>query len=90
MKLDPITIYMYDTGLHVKELAEKIGVSRSTLTNWKNGVSQPPIMRVRDIAEILGINEYELYLFFTRGAQEYNVKREGGDIEEAESAVEFS
>jgi DNA-binding XRE family transcriptional regulator len=38
-------------GLSQAEMAEKIGVSQSTLSGWENGDYLPESWRLRDVAE---------------------------------------
>lgn len=43
------------------ELAELLGTSRNTITNWENDRSLPTASAIRDLSQILGIPLYELF-----------------------------
>lgn len=38
-----------------KELAEKLGVSNSTIVNWEKGETEPSLSQLRMISELSGI-----------------------------------
>lgn len=44
-----------DAGLSQEELAKKLGVSRSTVTQWESGWSQPRMGMVQKVADVFGI-----------------------------------
>ena len=39
-----------------KEMAEKLGVSNSTVCNWENGVSFPDAEQIDRICDLLGLS----------------------------------
>lgn len=43
-----------NAGLDQEPLAEKVGVSRATVSNWERGVSEPGVSQLRRIAEATG------------------------------------
>lgn len=43
------------------QLAEKVGVTRVTVSSWENGASQPRIQYIRPLAEALGVSISEVY-----------------------------
>ena len=43
------------TGMSVDELAEKSGISRTTLFNWESGTNEPLIGQLPELAEALQI-----------------------------------
>ena len=43
------------------ELAELMGVSRNTITNWENDRARPEVETIRVLCSILGIPLYELF-----------------------------
>jgi transcriptional regulator with XRE-family HTH domain len=43
-------------------LAEKLGIARVSLTNWEAGRSGIPLSAVVDIAEILDVQDYRVFL----------------------------
>lgn len=49
-----------EIGLTQREFAEKLFVTESAVSKWERGISYPDITLIRDICEILGINEHEL------------------------------
>ena len=44
-----------NAGLTQKKLAEKCGVSESTVIKWENGTSHPHIKRLRKLEKAYGI-----------------------------------
>lgn len=38
-----------------KELADKLGVSNSTIVNWENGRTEPSLTQLKKISELSGI-----------------------------------
>jgi transcriptional regulator with XRE-family HTH domain len=49
-----------DVGLMQKELAAKCGLTIQTINFIENGRNNPSISTLRKIAEVLGINYFEL------------------------------
>ncbi len=47
-------------GITQEELAEKINVTRQAVSNWENGKTEPDLDTISSIAEVLGIDSYEL------------------------------
>lgn len=45
--------YREKQGLLQKELAEKLNVKRTTITNWENGLTSPRVSLLPKIAKIL-------------------------------------
>ena len=64
--------YLSFTGISQKELAEKLKVSQSAVTNWIKGKNAPDIETVAQICDILGISVTEL--FGTDGNSQYSEK----------------
>lgn len=48
-------------GIKQKWLAEQIGVSEVTITNWVKGVFQPTEENIRKIISVLKIDEKDLH-----------------------------
>ena len=65
---DNLTYHRKKTGLLQKELAEKLGVSTSAVSNWEGGINYPrldTVYKICDVLEItlgqlLGIDETKL------------------------------
>ncbi len=53
--------YLSLRGMTQKELAEKLSVSQSAVTNWIKGKNSPDIEVVAQICEILNISVVELF-----------------------------
>jgi len=53
--------YLSLKGISQKELAEKLNVSQSAVTNWIKGKNSPDIELVAEICEILNISVIELF-----------------------------
>lgn len=51
---------MIDHGLRHKDLVEKIGVSKGTVTHWINGTSVPTTERLEKLCKLLDIDKSEL------------------------------
>ena len=51
-------IYKYRSklGLSMKELADKVGVSESTISFWESGTTSPRVAKAERLAEIFGIS----------------------------------
>jgi putative transcriptional regulator len=49
-----------DIGLMQKELATKCGVTNQTINFIEKGKTNPSIVTLRKIAEVLGVNYFEL------------------------------
>ena len=47
-------------GITQEELAEKINVTRQAVSNWENGKTEPDLETISSIAEVFGIDSYEL------------------------------
>lgn len=52
--------YLSLCGMSQNELAQKMGVSTSTVSNWVNGINAPRMGKVDRICEILGISRSQL------------------------------
>jgi DNA-binding XRE family transcriptional regulator len=44
-----------NAGMNQKEWAEKLGVSRMTVSSWEKGRSEPSLNALRKISELSGI-----------------------------------
>ena len=47
-----------------KEVAEKLGISNSTICNWENGVSFPDAKQIEKLCELYGLS-YDNINFLT-------------------------
>ena len=47
-------------GLSSLEVANMLGVTRASVTNWEAGICTPPSSRVKKIAKVLGVNPLDL------------------------------
>lgn len=47
-------------GLSQEELAEEIGVSRQTISNWEKGINSPPTACLKKMSQRLGVSVLEL------------------------------
>ena len=52
--------YRESRGMEQKTLAEKIGVTKNTISNWEQGKSRPDINLLPALCQALGITVYEL------------------------------
>lgn len=78
--------YLSLKGISQKELAEKLRVSQSAVTNWIKGKNSPDIEIVAQICDILGISVIEL--FGTDGSDKYD-KQEKRVIEKYRAKPEL-
>lgn len=44
-----------NAGMNQQEFADEIGVSKSTIFNWEQGVSEPTASQLRKVSEVSGI-----------------------------------
>jgi len=58
----------HDPPLSQEELAEEIGVSRTTLSNYESGISSPPWWFACIIGKYFG-RKLENYSYFAKGAE---------------------
>lgn len=63
-----LNYYLTIKKISQKELADRIGVSQSAVTNWVKGKNSPDIEAVAQICDVLGISATELF----GGNQQYN------------------
>ena len=52
------------------ELAEKVGVSESTIAGWEAGRKSPRLRNIRKLAEALGVEPIEISLTTDRRADQ--------------------
>lgn len=52
--------YREDRGLSQKELAQKIGVSNSRISNWEQGINRPDADVIANICRALDVSASEL------------------------------
>lgn len=52
--------YREQIGLNQKQLAEMVGVSNSRLSNWEQGINNPPADFLGDLCDALNISASEL------------------------------
>lgn len=45
----------------VRELAEKLGVTHPTISNWENGICEPDIKSIIKLADIFGVSIDRLF-----------------------------
>lgn len=56
-----ISKYRKENEFSQPELAEIMGVSRNTITNWENNRARPDVEMIRDLCCTLGIPLHELF-----------------------------
>lgn len=44
-----------NAGLTQKELADRLGISNTTVNNWENGDTEPTLSQLRKLSELSGI-----------------------------------
>ena len=59
-RLNRIKIVLAETGTTNKELAEKLGIARPTVSKWCTNDSQPSIVTLFQIAKALDVDVREL------------------------------
>ena len=52
---DNIKKYRKENNISQEELAEKIGVSRQSISLWENGRANPGLDTITELASILGV-----------------------------------
>lgn len=45
-----------EADLHQKEVADKVGVKRNTVTSWENGDRQPEVGRLEKVADLFSVS----------------------------------
>jgi transcriptional regulator with XRE-family HTH domain len=65
----------HNARLTQKEMAEKLGVSNSTLCNWENGLSFPDAPHIDKICELLGLS-YDNLNFLPNNSLKANGKEQ--------------
>ena len=58
---DRIKYYRAKRGIEQKALADQLGVTGNSISNWENGRSRPDVNLLPTIAKALGISLYDLY-----------------------------
>ena len=58
---DRIKYYRAKRGIEQKALADQLGVTGNSISNWENGRSRPDVNLLPAIAKALGISLYDLY-----------------------------
>ncbi|MBC1521434.1 helix-turn-helix transcriptional regulator [Listeria aquatica] len=61
-----------NSNLTQSELAEQLGVRKSTISNWETGYSNPSINQAVKISEVLNEN---LDFLFAKKVQEFHTKK---------------
>lgn len=61
-----------EKGLTQKQLADKLGLQKTTVSNWENGYSRPNLDRAFKAAEILSKDAMDI--FFDEKVQESHTK----------------
>lgn len=58
-----LKIKLAEANMSNTELAQRLGVSKQTITNWKNGHNNPPIETAFKIAYILHCKVDDLFVY---------------------------
>lgn len=58
--MENLKVYRKKAGLTQQQLADKIGVLRTVITNWETSVSTPPTKYLLSLSEALGCTVDEL------------------------------
>lgn len=53
--------YRLKKGISLKELADKLGVHRTTVTDWEKNKCSVPHKKIFEYASVLDVNVYELF-----------------------------
>ena len=56
-----VKYYRARIGIEQKELAERIGITKNSISNWENGRSRPDVNLLPGLCEVLGISLYDLF-----------------------------
>ena len=68
--LERILYLMKRSGISATELADKIGMNRSIVSDWKNGKTRSYEKHLPKIAEALGVSVDDLYTVYIPGLTE--------------------
>lgn len=69
---DNIRKYREMSGMTQKQLANKLGINNSRISNWEQGANNPPADLIADICEALNVSASEL-LGVKLAADELNI-----------------
>ena len=69
---DKIRIYRSLGGFRIETLANKLGITRQTLTKWEKGITIPDVISMKKISDILGVPMEK----FIAGIEEEEQKKE--------------
>lgn len=58
--VDNFNYYLYESGLMKKDVAEKLGVAQSTVTDWCKLRAYPRMDKVQKLAELFGVEMSDL------------------------------
>lgn len=67
--INNLLLLLEEKGLKQSDLCEAIGISSSTMTNWKNRGTDPPAKYIIPICEFLDISHYRLLTGEERNSQ---------------------
>jgi len=59
--------YRLRTGLSQSDVASATSTNRVTVSRWENGTSVPTLMKGLLLAEVLGVDPFELFLGRPKG-----------------------
>ena len=55
-----LKILLKQKGFTQREFGEKMGVVKSTVSNWCNGANRPTLSKIREMANVLGVSSEEI------------------------------
>lgn len=58
-----VDVARFKSGLFQTEVAEKLGVSKQTVSNWENQIYQPMPKMQNKIIELFGLEREELFVY---------------------------
>ena len=59
-----------DAGFSQKEIAKKLGVNQSSISDWENDISRPDLETIFELCKIFNVTIYELL-----GVDEYTFRK---------------
>jgi len=59
-----------DAGFSQKEIAKKLGLNQSSISDWENDISRPDLETIFELCKIFNVTIYELL-----GVDEYTFRK---------------
>lgn len=82
--------YMTKKGVKNEPLGKKVGVTRQTISDWRNAKSTPSVARLARLEDALGVERGELSRYLTAESNEVTPTSQPEDLEDRLDRLEES